>query len=220
MSHFVSTQSNFDDLNAQLEQRNTTSGQDEDQEEQRTSPSTTHNSPTSYDLEGQNDGRFISSSSQKSDKHLSRTNSFTPVASRPQHRKIRGQHHHHHPHHRNHHANGQEGQDATGQGNSGPHMHVLSLDAQAHLRNNGVIGSRSIPRKLGTWDGVFMPVSLNILGIILFLRFGILFEGLRRSPDMLTPASRPVTAGKRTPKTVCQFSFKGPVLLPAAPEVK
>uniref|UniRef100_V5GSD4 Na-K-Cl cotransporter n=2 Tax=Kalmanozyma brasiliensis (strain GHG001) TaxID=1365824 RepID=V5GSD4_KALBG len=30
------------------------------------------------------------------------------------------------------------------------------------------------PRKLGTWDGVFMPVSLNILGIILFLRFGFI----------------------------------------------
>ncbi len=28
--------------------------------------------------------------------------------------------------------------------------------------------------KLGTWDGVFMPVSLNILGIILFLRFGFI----------------------------------------------
>ncbi|PWN38227.1 uncharacterized protein FA14DRAFT_143118 [Meira miltonrushii] len=53
-------------------------------------------------------------------------------------------------------------------------MHVLSLDAQAHLRNNGVIESRSVPRKLGTWDGVFMPVSLNILGIILFLRFGFI----------------------------------------------
>ncbi|KDN40435.1 hypothetical protein K437DRAFT_227347 [Tilletiaria anomala UBC 951] len=30
------------------------------------------------------------------------------------------------------------------------------------------------PRKLGTWDGVFIPVSLNILGIILFLRFGFI----------------------------------------------
>lgn len=30
------------------------------------------------------------------------------------------------------------------------------------------------PRKLGTWDGVFMPVTLNVLGIILFLRFGFI----------------------------------------------
>ena len=29
-------------------------------------------------------------------------------------------------------------------------------------------------RKLGTWDGVFMPVTLNVLGIILFLRFGFI----------------------------------------------
>lgn len=27
-------------------------------------------------------------------------------------------------------------------------------------------------KKLGTWDGVFIPVSLSILGVILFLRFG------------------------------------------------
>ncbi|WFD43425.1 hypothetical protein MPSI1_002087 [Malassezia psittaci] len=32
----------------------------------------------------------------------------------------------------------------------------------------------SIPRKLGTWDGVFVPVTLNVLGIILFLRFGFI----------------------------------------------
>ncbi|CAO1637358.1 unnamed protein product [Sympodiomycopsis kandeliae] len=30
------------------------------------------------------------------------------------------------------------------------------------------------PRKLGTWDGVFVPVTLNILGVILFLRFGFI----------------------------------------------
>lgn len=29
-------------------------------------------------------------------------------------------------------------------------------------------------RKLGTWDGVFMPVTLNVMGIILFLRFGFI----------------------------------------------
>lgn len=31
-----------------------------------------------------------------------------------------------------------------------------------------------VARKLGTWDGVFMPVTLNVLGIILFLRFGFI----------------------------------------------
>jgi len=36
--------------------------------------------------------------------------------------------------------------------------------------------SHEVPvmRKLGTWDGVFMPVTLNVLGIILFLRFGFI----------------------------------------------
>lgn len=29
-------------------------------------------------------------------------------------------------------------------------------------------------KKLGTWDGVFMPVTMNVLGIILFLRFGFI----------------------------------------------
>lgn len=35
-------------------------------------------------------------------------------------------------------------------------------------------GAEGVPRKLGTWDGVFMPVTLNVLGIILFLRFGFI----------------------------------------------
>ncbi|EPQ28496.1 uncharacterized protein PFL1_03799 [Pseudozyma flocculosa PF-1] len=40
-------------------------------------------------------------------------------------------------------------------------------------KSSGMISPAEMaPRKLGTWDGVFMPVSLNILGIILFLRFG------------------------------------------------
>ncbi|SJX64671.1 related to Na-K-Cl cotransporter [Sporisorium reilianum f. sp. reilianum] len=48
----------------------------------------------------------------------------------------------------------------------------------AHLPRTKSLGMISpaemAPRKLGTWDGVFMPVSLNILGIILFLRFGFI----------------------------------------------
>ncbi|CAO1631510.1 unnamed protein product [Parajaminaea phylloscopi] len=41
-------------------------------------------------------------------------------------------------------------------------------------RNTGMLDPVDVPRKLGTWDGVFVPVSLNILGIILFLRFGFI----------------------------------------------
>ncbi|GAC94804.1 hypothetical protein PHSY_002377 [Pseudozyma hubeiensis SY62] len=48
--------------------------------------------------------------------------------------------------------------------------------ATTHLPRTKSLGmihpAEMAPRKLGTWDGVFMPVSLNILGIILFLRFG------------------------------------------------
>ncbi|CDR88861.1 related to Na-K-Cl cotransporter [Sporisorium scitamineum] len=50
--------------------------------------------------------------------------------------------------------------------------------SSAHLPRTKSLGMISpaemAPRKLGTWDGVFMPVSLNILGIILFLRFGFI----------------------------------------------
>lgn len=41
-------------------------------------------------------------------------------------------------------------------------------------RNTGMIDQNEMIKKLGTWDGVFVPVSLNILGIILFLRFGFI----------------------------------------------
>ncbi|UZJ56363.1 hypothetical protein CBS101457_005683 [Exobasidium rhododendri] len=54
-----------------------------------------------------------------------------------------------------------------------PH-HVLSAAHQARIKHNEQAGNTAPPRKLGTWDGVFMPVSLNILGIILFLRFGFI----------------------------------------------
>ncbi|PWY98075.1 hypothetical protein BCV70DRAFT_40502 [Testicularia cyperi] len=53
-----------------------------------------------------------------------------------------------------------------------------ALGANGHLPRTKSLGMISpaemAPRKLGTWDGVFMPVSLNILGIILFLRFGFI----------------------------------------------
>lgn len=55
-----------------------------------------------------------------------------------------------------------------------PDQHAPS----SHLPRTKSLGMISpaemAPRKLGTWDGVFMPVSLNILGIILFLRFGFI----------------------------------------------
>ncbi|KAK0535124.1 hypothetical protein OC834_001622 [Tilletia horrida] len=42
-------------------------------------------------------------------------------------------------------------------------------------KSAGMISAQEIqPRKLGTFMGVFLPVSLNILGIILFLRFGFI----------------------------------------------
>lgn len=58
------------------------------------------------------------------------------------------------------------------------HSTVQSLNERSHpgilapRRNTGMLDQSQVPRKLGTWDGVFVPVSLNILGIILFLRFG------------------------------------------------
>ncbi|PWN29070.1 hypothetical protein BDZ90DRAFT_231069 [Jaminaea rosea] len=39
-------------------------------------------------------------------------------------------------------------------------------------RNTGMLAQSDAPRKLGTWDGVFVPVTLNILSIMMFLRFG------------------------------------------------
>ncbi|KAJ1580181.1 hypothetical protein NDA11_000201 [Ustilago hordei] len=55
---------------------------------------------------------------------------------------------------------------------------TLSHQHNAHMPRTKTLGMISpaemAPRKLGTWDGVFMPVSLNILGIILFLRFGFI----------------------------------------------
>ncbi|PWN40963.1 hypothetical protein IE81DRAFT_325052 [Ceraceosorus guamensis] len=62
--------------------------------------------------------------------------------------------------------------DASGLEELGRHM---LGHHQHHHRSAGMISSSEMPpRKLGTWDGVFMPVSLNILGIILFLRFGFI----------------------------------------------
>ena len=44
-----------------------------------------------------------------------------------------------------------------------PH-HVLGASHQARLRQSGHGAESLPPRKLGTWDGVFMPVSLNVSG--------------------------------------------------------
>lgn len=46
--------------------------------------------------------------------------------------------------------------------------------AAGYRKVPGMLHSDGQPRKLGTWDGVFMPVTLNVLGIILFLRFGFI----------------------------------------------
>ncbi|SPO30653.1 related to Na-K-Cl cotransporter [Ustilago trichophora] len=64
--------------------------------------------------------------------------------------------------------------------NSGFHDPIFSngQHGSGHMPRTKSLGMISpaemAPRKLGTWDGVFMPVSLNILGIILFLRFGFI----------------------------------------------
>lgn len=47
------------------------------------------------------------------------------------------------------------------QGNGAPH-HVLSADHHARLKESINATEKGAPRKLGTWDGVFMPVSLNV----------------------------------------------------------
>ncbi|KAE8229291.1 hypothetical protein CF326_g5743 [Tilletia indica] len=45
----------------------------------------------------------------------------------------------------------------------------------SRTKSAGLISAQELqPRKLGTFMGVFLPVSLNILGIILFLRFGFI----------------------------------------------
>ena len=57
--------------------------------------------------------------------------------------------------------------DGNPAASNGHHLH--------RTKSLGMISPAEMaPRKLGTWDGVFMPVSLNILGIILFLRFGFI----------------------------------------------
>jgi hypothetical protein len=61
--------------------------------------------------------------------------------------------HSHHTH--NHHfAN-------SDQGNGAPH-HVLGADHHARLKESIRATETTATRKLGTWDGVFMPVSLNV----------------------------------------------------------
>lgn len=64
---------------------------------------------------------------------------------------LRHRHHHHHHHHF---AN-------SDQQGSTPH-HILSAGHHARLKHSINANEVTLPRKLGTWDGVFMPVSLNV----------------------------------------------------------
>ncbi|MCO5592466.1 hypothetical protein L7F22_046468 [Adiantum nelumboides] len=96
-------------------------------------------------------------------RNLARSNSNVPDM-RSRYNQQHHHHHHHHHHHPHHHLLPQDGEQ-------GRQHHVLSPHAQSRLRSAGMISQAEMPpRKLGTWDGVFMP----ILGIILFLRFGFI----------------------------------------------
>ena len=59
---------------------------------------------------------------------------------------------------------------------SSPLLHSTGMDGRSSAMRHASLSSQEVPvmRKLGTWDGVFMPVTLNVLGIILFLRFGFI----------------------------------------------
>lgn len=59
---------------------------------------------------------------------------------------------------------------------SSPLLHGTGMGGRSSAMHHASLSSQEVPvmRKLGTWDGVFMPVTLNVLGIILFLRFGFI----------------------------------------------
>lgn len=59
---------------------------------------------------------------------------------------------------------------------SSPLLHGSGVHGRSSAMHHASLSSHEVPvmRKLGTWDGVFMPVTLNVLGIILFLRFGFI----------------------------------------------
>lgn len=59
---------------------------------------------------------------------------------------------------------------------SSPLLHGSGIHGRSSAMHHASSSSHEVPvmRKLGTWDGVFMPVTLNVLGIILFLRFGFI----------------------------------------------
>ena len=59
---------------------------------------------------------------------------------------------------------------------SSPLLHGTGIHGRSSAMHRASLSSHEVPvmRKLGTWDGVFMPVTLNVLGIILFLRFGFI----------------------------------------------
>lgn len=86
----------------------------------------------------------VRSSSSSVVENLPRTNSGFVEPSYPRHR-----------HHHNHHFANSNQQDVT------PH-HVLSIGHHARLKHSINASEVALPRKLGTWDGVFMPVSLNV----------------------------------------------------------
>lgn len=55
------------------------------------------------------------------------------------------------------------------QGNGAPH-HILGADHHARLKESMLANQTTATRKLGTWDGVFMPVSLNVSSFLLIQR--------------------------------------------------
>lgn len=91
-----------------------------------------------------------SSSASSSKERMQRSNSGI------EHHIPRRRHHQHHHHNHNASAKPDYQQDVHSP------LHILSQEHQDRLAASGLMTEKAAPRKLGTWDGVFMPVSLNV----------------------------------------------------------
>lgn len=75
---------------------------------------------------------------------------------------------------------GKASNEEQSQGNEDHVPHNLSLspgplrDSSVKKDKNGHRRSMEEPKKLGTFSGVFVPTTLNVLSILMFLRFGFI----------------------------------------------